>query len=358
MNQPSVSMNDTGLKNDLLIRACQGQPTPRTPVWMMRQAGRYLPEYQAVRAKADFLAMCRTPELATEVTLQPVDIIGVDAAIIFSDILVVPEAMGMKVTFHDGVGPVFDHPIDGPREIQALEPVVVEEKLGYVLEALEMTKRALDGRVPLIGFAGAPWTIAGYMVEGRSSKTFAKVKAMRYTRPDLLHQLLDRLSHVVSDFLLAQIDAGADVVQLFDSWAGMLTPDDFRVFSLPYLKKIVDRVSVTGVPIIVFARNAGHSFAELSQIGAQVLSVSWSEELAAAKAAVQGRVVLQGNLDPCALLGPIDSLRQEVIAVLDCMGHNPSHIFNLGHGILPNTPVDHARALIDIVKEESVRYHG
>lgn len=323
----------------------------------MRQAGRYLPEYRQVRDKSDFLTMCRTPEIATEITLQPIDIIGVDAAIIFSDILVIPEAMGLPLRFSEGTGPILDKPLRNEKDFDELLPVNVEEDLGFVLEALRMTRRELQDRVPLIGFAGAPWTLAAYMVEGGGSRNFIEIKKLLYARPDLLKGLLARLADAVADYLCAQIKAGAQVVQIFDSWAGMLTPPQFREFALPYLKQIVKKVTGTGAPVIVFARDAGHSFAELSEIGADVLGVSWTEDLAVARKAVGDKVVLQGNLDPCALFAPVDRLKNEVEEVLAKAGQEPAHIFNLGHGILPPTPVAHTQAMVDFVRELSPAFH-
>lgn len=345
------------LKNDLLIKACLREPIPRTPVWIMRQAGRYLPEYQKVRAKADFLTMCRTPELAAEVTLQPVDILNVDAAIIFSDILVIPEGMGMTLNFYEGRGPVFEKPLRQGNEIDGLQQITVEEKLDYVLEAIKLVRKELAGRVPIIGFAGAPWTLAAYMVEGHGSKNFIHIKSLLYSSPDLLRNLLEKLSLAVADFLSAQIQAGAQVVQIFDSWAGILTPDNFRSFALPYLKKVVMNIKRKNEPVIVFARDAGHSLAALAEIGADVLGVSWTEDLAVAKKQINGKVALQGNLDPCALFAPIPQLREEVLQILRKAGIGSGHIFNLGHGILPQTPVEHARAMVEFVKEESSRFH-
>ncbi len=343
------------LQNDLLIRACRRQNVERTPVWIMRQAGRYLPEYRAIREKNDFLTMCRTPELAAEITLQPVDIIGVDAAIIFSDILVVPEAMGMSLQFHEGRGPVFEHPLRTQADFDALQRVDIATELGYVLDALGLVRKALSGRVPLIGFAGAPWTLAAYMVEGQGSRNFVEIKKVMYCAPKMLTRLLDQLSNAVADYLIAQAAAGAQVLQVFDSWAGMLTPAHFHEFSLPYLKKIVEKVKPTGVPIIVFARDAGHSFQALADIGADVLSVSWEEDLATARMAVQGKVALQGNVDPCVLFSNPEIIRKEVVRCLQVFGGEPGHVFNLGHGILPQTPVANARAFVDAVKEESRR---
>jgi len=348
-------MNNT-IQNDLLVRACRRQPVERTPIWIMRQAGRYLPEYQAVRAKADFMTMCRTPELAAEVTVQPVDIIGVDAAIIFSDILVIPEAMGMELDFFEGRGPVFSQPLSRAEDFEKLQDIHPEEHLGYVLEAIGMVKAELAGRVPIIGFAGAPWTLASYMVEGHGSKDFVKIKYLMYEQPELLRALLEKLATAVADFLVAQVNAGARVVQIFDSWAGILQPEQFRAFSLPYIERIVNRVKRTGAPVIVFARNAGHSFEQLSRIGADVLSVSWAEDIATAGKYVNGRVALQGNLDPCVLFASPDAIKREVLAVLNKVKGSP-HIFNLGHGILPQTPVENARTLVRLVQEESIAFH-
>ncbi len=343
------------LKNDLLLKACRREPTPRTPIWIMRQAGRYLPEYQKVRAKADFLTMCHTPELAAEVTLQPIDIIGVDAAIIFSDILVIPAAMGMPLNFTEGRGPVFEKPLQSAAEIAALRLVEPESDLSSVLDAIKLVKKELDGRVPVIGFAGAPWTLASYMIEGSGSKNFTKIKGLMYSEPDTLLSLLNKLSDAVADLLLAQIKAGADVVQIFDSWAGILTPEYFKKFSMPFLKDVVQKVKKAGVPVILFARDAGHSFPELAEIGADVLSVSWTEDLEQARQAVGSKVGLQGNLDPSALFAPKEVLLRETKNVLQKAGSHPGYIFNLGHGILPKTPVDNAKALVEFVKEESAK---
>ncbi|RMF68098.1 MAG: uroporphyrinogen decarboxylase [Calditrichaeota bacterium] len=345
------------LQNDLLIRACRKQAVPRTPVWIMRQAGRYLPEYQKVRAKADFLTLCHTPELAAEVSLQPVDIVGVDAAIIFSDILVIPEAMGMALQFHEGRGPVFDNPLRSEQDIAGLSAADAAEKLSFVFEAIKLLRRELAGRVPVIGFAGAPWTLAAYMVEGSGSREFVQIKTLLYNRPEILHRLLEKLSVAVADFLVGQVEAGADVVQIFDSWAGILTPESYRTFSLPYIRRVVRRLKEKDVPVIVFARDAGHSVERLADTGADVLSISWREDLAEMKKRVNGRVALQGNLDPCALFAPVAQIRTEARRVLENAGEGTGHIFNLGHGILPQTPVEHARAMVEFVKEESVKFH-
>ncbi|MCG8608129.1 uroporphyrinogen decarboxylase [bacterium] len=346
------------LQNDLLIRACRNQPIPRTPVWIMRQAGRYLPEYQKVCAKTDFLTMCRTRELAAEVTLQPIDIIGVDAAIIFSDILVIPEAMGMDLNFFEGRGPVFEKPLRNEGDIRKLQPADMDEKLGYVFDAIKLVETDLSGRVPIIGFAGAPWTLAAYMVEGHGSKNFTEIKTLMYSRPQLLHSLLDKLAVAITDFLVGQVKAGANVVQIFDSWAGILTQETYREFSLPYIEKVVRHVKAQDIPIIVFAREASHSIEALSEMSADVLSVSWRDDLSEMKQRVNSKVGLQGNLDPCLLFAPVDRIKEGVREVLSKAGHGSGHIFNLGHGILPQTPVEHAQAMVQFVKEESPSYHA
>src|SRR6266542_2988382 len=297
--------------NDLLLRACRREAVERPPVWMMRQAGRYLPEYRKVREQADFLTMIGTPELAVQVTLQPVDILGVDAAIIFSDILVVPQAMGMR-----------------------------------------LARRELDGRVPLIGFAGAPWTLASYMIEGGASKSFALAKRFLVEDPERAHALLGRLAKAVGAFLRAQVAAGAQVVQLFDSWASALGPEDFRTFALPYLAEAVHIAKAAGVPVIAFAPGAGWALEEIARVtGADVLGVDWQTEAAAAnRRAAPFPVALQGNLDPCWLYAPPPVIHQRTLAMLRAFGGR-GHIANLGHGILPDVPVAHARMFVETVKE-------
>ena len=338
--------------NDLLLRACRREAVERPPVWMMRQAGRYLPEYRKVRERADFLTMVGTPELAVEVTLQPVELIGVDAASIFSDILVVPQAMGMTLTVDEGVGPRFPEPLRTPADLARLRDVVPEETLAHVLEAIRLTRRALDGRVPLIGFAGAPWTLASYMIEGGGSKTWAVAKRFLLERPEDAHALLSRLARAVGAFLRAQIAAGAQVVQLFESWAGALGPDDFRTFALPYLSEAVRAGKAAGVPVIAFAPGAGWALEEIAlATGADVLGIDWQTEAAAAhRRAAPFPVALQGNLDPCWLYAPPAEIRRRTHHMLAAFGGR-GHIANLGHGILPDVPPAHARAFVDAVKE-------
>ncbi len=345
------------LQNSLLLDAALLRSTPRTPVWIMRQAGRYLPEYRAVRAKVDFLTLCKTPELAAEVTIQPVDILGVDAAIIFSDILVVPEAMGMHLVVEEGKGgPRFTDPIRSDAQIAALEQSGTAERLQFVYAALSLTKRLLNGRVPLIGFAGAPWTLATYMIEGSSSKDFKIIKQMMYSRPELLHALLGKLADVVSEYLIAQIrNGGADIVQIFDTWAGILSKEAFLEFSLPYIARIVDAVKSAGAPVIVFAKGANNSLKELSSIGANVLGLDWTTDLGEVREMLQSRVALQGNLDPVNLYAAPEKIHDAVEKILQKYGPHPGHIFNLGHGILPDVPVEHAKAFVNAVKELSVR---
>lgn len=337
--------------NDLLLRACRRETVERPPVWMMRQAGRYLPEYRKVRERADFLTMVGTPELAVEVTLQPVDILGVDAAIIFSDILVVPQAMGMELSVDEGVGPRFAEPLRTPARFAGLRDIVPEEGLGYVLEAIRLARRALEGRVPLIGFAGAPWTLASYMIEGGGSKSFSLAKRLLVEDPARAHALLGRLARTVGAFLKAQVASGAEVVQLFDSWAGALGPEDFRVFCLPYLAEAVRIAKAAGAPVIVFAPGAGWALEEIARAtGADVLGVDWQTEAAAANRRVAPfPVALQGNLDPCWLYAPPSEIRKRTRTMLRAFGGR-GHVANLGHGILPDVPVDNARAFVDAVK--------
>lgn len=343
-------------RNDLLLRALRGEVVERPPVWMMRQAGRYLPQYRAVRAKSDFLTMCRTPELAVEVTLQPLELVGVDAAIIFSDILVIPEAMGMVLTLDEGVGPQFPSPIRTADDFARLRGVDPREGLGYVLDALRLARREIDDAVPLIGFAGAPWTLSAYMIEGKGTKQFAVAKRMLFEQPALAHALLDSLATAVGDYLVAQVEAGAQVVQLFESWAGALGPAEFREFSLPYLAKAARRAREAGAPVIVFAPGAGWAIREIAEAtGADAIGVDWHTSPAEARAATaslsHGRsVALQGNLDPCALYAPPADIRRMTHEMIRAFGP-VGHVANLGHGILPDVPPAHARAFVDAVKE-------
>jgi uroporphyrinogen decarboxylase len=336
------------LKNDLLLKTLRGEPTERTPVWMMRQAGRYLPEYMVLREKYGFFERCQTPELACQITLQPVDIIGVDAAILFSDILVVPQAMGLEVQLIESKGPFLPDPIKTANDLKRVRVPNVDETLGYVFDAIKLIKQELNDRVPLIGFAGAPWTLLCYMVQGKGSKTFDEAKAFCYTQPELAHQLLQMITDTTIEYLKAQAKAGADTVQLFDSWGGLLSPDDFENLSLQYMRQIVAALKDI-VPTIVFAKGAWHSLDKMAATGAQGLGIDWCIPPQMARSFAGKNISLQGNFDPAKLLSPIPVIQKEVTAMLDAFGPG-RHIANLGHGILPNVPVDHARAFVDTVK--------
>ena len=345
------------LQNDLFLKACKRQPVERTPIWMMRQAGRYLPEYRAVREKADFLTMCKTPELAAEVTIQPVDLIGVDAAIIFSDILVIPEAMGMHLEMHEGKGPVFPNPIRTEADAASLKQIDPAKDLKYVLDAVSLTKKELNNRVPLIGFSGSPWTLLTYMVEGKGSKNFSEVKKMIYNNPELAHSILDKIADAVIKYLNAKIEAGADALQIFDTWGGILTQNDFNEFSLRYIEKIVAGIKKIDEPVIVFAKGVHYNIDLLSNIGADVIGLDWTMDLGKVRKQTGGKVALQGNLDPTKLYANEEKIKLEASKVLESFGEGSGHIFNLGHGILPDVPPANAKLLVDFVKEESKKYH-
>jgi uroporphyrinogen decarboxylase len=336
------------LKNDLLLRALRGEETERTPMWMMRQAGRYLPEYRALREKYGFFERCQTPELAAEITIQPVDIIGVDAAILFSDILVVPQAMGLEVQLVESKGPILPEPIKTANDLKRICVPDVYETLQYVFDAIKLIKQELNGRVPLIGFAGAPWTILCYMVQGKGSKTFDEAKIFCYTQPELAHQLLQRITDTTIAYLKGQVQAGADVIQIFDSWGGLLSPDDFENISLKYIRQIVQTLK-DEVLTIIFAKGAWHSLQSMAATGAHGLGIDWCIKPQFARQLAGKTVTLQGNLDPAKLLSPIPVIEKEVKQMLQAFGKG-RHIANLGHGILPNVPVDHARAFMDTVR--------
>ncbi len=339
------------LKNDLLLKALRGEQVSRPPVWMMRQAGRYLPDYIKLREKYDFFTRVQTPDLACEITLQPVDQVGVDAAIIFSDILVIPQAMGMTVLLEEGKGPLLPDVIKTAADIEALITEDTEHRLGYVMDALRLTKKELNGRVPLIGFAGAPWTLLCYMVEGKGSKTFDKAKQFCFTMPELAHTLLQKITDVTIKYLKAQISAGADTVQIFDSWSGMLSPADFKVFAQPYLVQIAEAVSGLA-PVILFPKGSWYAFPDLAKSAAAGLGVDWSITPAMARQMAGDGITLQGNFDPSKLLAPVAQIKKEVKEMIDAFGTH-RYIANLGHGILPNVPVDHAKAFVEAVKEYS-----
>ena len=337
------------IQNDLLLRTLRGEQTERPPVWMMRQAGRYLPEYMVLREKYGFFERCQTPELACEITLQPIDIVGVDAAILFSDILVVPQAMGLEVQLVESKGPLLPDPIKTAADMKRIRVPEISETLGYVMDAIRLIKKELNGRVPLIGFAGAPWTILCYMVQGKGSKTFDEAKAFCYTQPELAHQLLQMITDTTIAYLSEQIAAGADTVQIFDSWGGLLGPADFETLSLQYMRQIVAAIK-DKAPTILFAKGAWHSLEEMAATGAHGLGIDWCIQPQRARQFAGNNVTLQGNFDPAKLLGPIPVIKKEVTAMLDAFGPG-RYIANLGHGILPNVPVAHAKAFVDTVKE-------
>lgn len=339
------------LKNDLLLRALRGDELSRPPVWMMRQAGRYLPDYIKLRKQYDFFTRVETPELACEITLQPVDQVGVDAAIIFSDILVIPQALGMTVLMEEGKGPLLPDVVATEADIDNLTVEGASERLDYVMKALALTKRELNGRVPLIGFAGAPWTLLCYMIEGKGSKTFDKAKQFCFTQPRLAHKLLQKITDATIEYLRAQAKAGADLVQVFDSWSGMLSPADFKTFAQPYLLQIADAVG-QDVPVILFPKGSWYALGDLSNSSASGLGLDWSLTPELARQLTGNRITLQGNFDPSKLLAPIPQIKKEVKAMIDGFGTN-RYIANLGHGILPNVPVDHAKAFVEAVKEYS-----
>ena len=336
------------IKNDLVLRVLRGEEVERTPVWMMRQAGRYLPDYIKLRDKYSFFERCQRPELASEITLQPIDQIGVDAAIIFSDILVVPQAMGLEVQMVEGKGPFLPQTIHTEADLGKLVIPDVNDRLSYVFEALTLTKKELNGRVPLIGFAGSPWTLLCYMVEGKGSKTFDQAKAFCYTNPGLAHSLLDMITETTISYLKGQVKAGADILQVFDSWGGLLGPADFENLSLKYMRRIVDALKAE-VPVILFAKGAWHSLKQMAETGASGLGIDWCITPDLARSFAGNGVALQGNFDPAKLLSPIPEIQRQVKEMLAAFGKG-KHIANLGHGILPNVPVDHAKAFVDTVK--------
>ena len=324
----------------------------------MRQAGRYMPEYRAIREKTDFLTLCKTPDLAAEVTIQPVEILGVDAAIIFSDILVVAEAMGMQLIVEEGKGgPRFPSPVRTKTDIERLSVRDVCSSLGYVFDALRLTRKRLNNKVPLIGFAGSPWTIASYMVEGRNPRDFRQIKGLVYSSPREAHLLLDRLSNVLISFLNAQIEAGAQAIQIFDTWGGVLGQKEFAEFSLAYIQKIVSAVKTNGAPMIVFCKNCGHSLEKIANTGASVVGLDWTTDIGRAREMVGSYVALQGNLDPVMLFATPEKIVNGVKTILKKFGKGSGHVFNLGHGILPETPVENVKTFVNAVKKYSAAYH-
>jgi uroporphyrinogen decarboxylase len=352
----------TEMKNDLLLRALLRQPTERTPVWMMRQAGRYLPEYRATRAKAgSFLAMCMNPDYACEVTIQPLDRYPLDAAILFSDILTIPHAMDLDLTFEAGEGPRIGKPVRTAADVDRLFVPDPARELKYVVDAVALIRRELAGRVPLIGFAGSPWTVGTYMVEGGGSKNFAHIKGMMYDAPDTLHRMLDVVTRATTAYLNAQIEAGAQAVMVFDTWGGALSPRRYLEFSLEYMARIVDGLirerGGRRVPVILFTKGGGEWLDHMAETGCDALGVDWTMDLADARELTGGRVALQGNLDPCVLYASPEVIRDEVGRVLASYGHGHGHVFNLGHGIHPDIDPGRVAAMLAAVHELSPQYH-
>lgn len=350
----------TELRNDLYLRALAREPVERTPVWVMRQAGRYLPEYLATRKRAgDFMTLCSTPELACEVTLQPLDRFGLDAAILFSDILTIPDAMGLGLHFETGEGPKFERPVRTRADVDALPVPDPGGELRYVTDAVSLIRRELDGRVPLIGFSGSPWTLATYMVEGGTSKDFSKVKGMLFADPATLHAMLDKVADSVIAYLNAQVEAGAQALMVFDTWGGVLSPANYREFSLAYMAKIVDglvrEADGRRVPVVLFTKNGGAWLSEMAGTGCDGLGVDWTTDLRDARERVGDRVALQGNLDPSTLYGSPESIREAVKVVLDSYGEGPGHVFNLGHGIHQHVVPEHLGVMVEAVRELSAR---
>jgi uroporphyrinogen decarboxylase len=353
----------TELKNDRFLRALLRQPVDVTPVWMMRQAGRYLPEYRATRERAgSFMQLCTTPELACEVTLQPLDRFPLDAAILFSDILTIPDAMGLGLSFNEGEGPRFERPLRSAADIQALPIPDPETELRYVMDAVRLIRRELNGRVPLIGFSGSPWTLATYMVEGGTSREFALIKTMLYNQPAQLHVLLDKLARTVALYLNAQIAAGAQAVMIFDTWGGALSHAAYHEFSLRYLTRIVALLTREHdgrrVPVILFTKGGGQWLEAIAASGCDAVGLDWTTDIGAARARVGDRVALQGNLDPMVLFASPERIRAEVAAVLASYGAGSGHVFNLGHGITPGVDPEHAGAMVQAVHELSAAYHS
>ena len=332
------------------LMACRGEKPPYTPVWMMRQAGRYLPEYMKIRRSVSgFLDLCKTPKLSAQVTVQPVERLGVDAAILFSDILVPVEAMGVRLEFIEGEGPRLEYTVNSVADVEALKVPDPATTMDFVLETVRRVKEMLAGQVPLIGFSGAPFTLASYILEGGGSRHYLKTKTLMYTQPQVWHRLMERLTETVVSYLVAQVEAGADAVQLFDSWVGALAPADFREYVAPYTRRIVDEVKKTRVPFILFGTDTATLLDEMADMGADVVGVDWRIELSQAVKIIGGRASVQGNLDPCALFMPRDALERRIEKILESGRKARGHVFNLGHGILPQTDPEMARFLVDTV---------
>lgn len=352
----------TELKNDRFLRALLREPVDMTPVWMMRQAGRYLPEYRATRARAgSFMQLCTTPDLACEVTLQPLERFPLDAAILFSDILTIPDAMGLGLYFTEGEGPRFERPIQDAASVRALGVPDPETELRYVIDAVRVIRRELDGRVPLIGFSGSPWTLVTYMVEGGSTKNFSRSKGMMYDRPDLMHELLGKVADSVVVYLNAQAEAGAQALMIFDTWGGVLSPRDYEHFSLAYMTRILQGLvrerEGRQIPVILFTKGGGQWAESIARSGCDGMGLDWTVDIGEVRKRTQGSVALQGNLDPSILYASPQRIRKEVSRVLQSYGHGSGHVFNLGHGITPDVNPEHAGAMVAAVHELSRQYH-
>jgi uroporphyrinogen decarboxylase len=335
------------------LKACWGQPTDYTPVWLMRQAGRYLPQYMEVRKKCTFLELCKTPELAAEVTIQPIDYLNADAAILFSDILTPVEPMGMKLDFVPG--PVFENPVRSMADVEKLRIPEMEEDVPYVLETIKILRRAFEGRVPLIGFGGAPFTLACYMVEGKGSKDFAQIKKMMYAAPEVYAALMEKVTEMDRQYLNAQIAAGAQAIQIFDTWGGILAPVDYEKYILPYTKKLIDGLDRKGIPVIHFVKGSGTMLDLVKKAGSDVVGLDWHIGLGVARDLLGDKIAVQGNLDPTVLYAPKAHIRQQVQRIIDENAGRPGHIFNLGHGILPTVDPEHAKYMVECVHELSGR---
>lgn len=349
-------------KNDCFIRALLRQPVERTPVWMMRQAGRYLPEYRRVREQAgSFMNLCTSPELACEVTLQPLERFRLDAAILFSDILTIPDAMGLGLSFAEGEGPRFANPVRSAEDVRRLPIPDPEGELRYVMDAVRLIHKSLAGRVPLIGFSGSPWTLASYMIEGGGSREFRRLKGMMYAEPGLLHDLLGKLADAVALYLNAQIAAGVETVMVFDTWGGILSPAQYERFSLAYAKRVLDQLNRTAggktIPAVLFTKGGGQWLEAMAETGYDALGLDWTTDIGQARRRVGHKVALQGNLDPQALYAPPESIRAEVRQILESFGHGSGHVFNLGHGVWPDVNPEHVGTMIEAVHEFSPAFH-
>ncbi|MEP1469996.1 MAG: uroporphyrinogen decarboxylase [Halieaceae bacterium] len=352
----------TELKNDRFLRALMRQPVDRTPIWMMRQAGRYLPEYRQTRKQAgSFMDVCTNPELACEVTMQPLRRYPMDAAILFSDILTIPDALGLGLYFEEGEGPRFRKTVRSEEDLAGLNTIRAEDDLSYVMNAVSTIRSELNGSVPLIGFSGSPWTLATYMIEGGSSKDFSRAKTMAYDQPELMHALLGLLADAVADYLSAQVAAGAQALQIFDTWGGALSAAGYREFSLKYMQRIIARLPTESegrpVPVIVFTKGGGQWLSAIADCGAQAVGIDWTTDIRIAREQVGERVSLQGNMDPMMLFASPGRIREEVAGILAGFGHGSGHVFNLGHGITPGVNPDHVTAFVDAVQELSPQYH-